>query len=63
MYGRAVKVHHGKRSDLDSHRIDHQRIAFVMADGIPIPGRRHLRRMRLVHAHIADLMIVDVEEE
>jgi len=29
-----------------------------MADGIPMPGRRHLRRMRLVHAHAADFMIL-----
>ena len=28
-----------------------------MADGIAVPGRRHLRGMLLVHAHAADLMI------
>ena len=33
-----------------------------MADGIPVPGRRHLRRMGPVHAHLAELMIVVVED-
>jgi hypothetical protein len=43
--------------DLDADGVDHQRVALVMADGIPIPRRRYLRRMRLVHAHVADFMI------
>src|SRR5215470_4750109 len=33
-----------------------------MADGISIPGRRHPRRMRLVHAHLAELMIRKVND-
>jgi hypothetical protein len=40
---RTVKVNHGKRSDLDPHGVYYQRVAFVTADGIPIPGRCHLR--------------------
>jgi len=28
-----------------------------MADGIAMPGGRHLRRMRLIHAHATDFMI------
>jgi hypothetical protein len=29
-----------------------------MANGIAKPGRLHLRRMRLVHAHVADFVII-----
>jgi hypothetical protein len=37
-------------------------VPFIMADGIPIPGRRHPCRMRLVHAHLTELMIEGVKE-
>ena len=60
---RAVHVDHGKRPvSLNPHRIDHEHVAFVMADGVAIPGRRYARRMRLVHAHIADFMIVRIDD-
>jgi hypothetical protein len=45
-----------------SYGVDHQCVAFVMADGIPIPGRRHARRLRLIHAHVADFMIVGIQQ-
>jgi hypothetical protein len=51
-----------KRPNLDPYAVDHQRVAFVMADGIPIPGWRHARRMRLVHTHVADFVIVGIED-
>src|SRR6266550_720296 len=60
---RAVHVDHGKRPvSLNPHRIDDECVAFVMADGVAIPGRPYARRMRLVHAHIADLMIVRIDD-
>ncbi len=59
----AVHVDHGKRPPLDPDGVDHQRIAFIMADGIPIPGRRHLRRMGLVQPHLTKFMIAQVEEQ
>jgi hypothetical protein len=39
------------------------RVAFVVADRIPMPGWRHLRWMSLVHAHVADLMIVVAKDD
>src|SRR6267154_1781195 len=60
---RAVHVDHGKRpACLDAHGVYYQRVAFIMAHGIPIPRGRHLRRMRLVHAHAADFMILGVQD-
>jgi hypothetical protein len=58
---RAVHVNHGKRPDLDAHGVNHQRAAFVVADRISLPARRHVRRMGLVQAYVADLVIVGVE--
>src|SRR5258708_1633029 len=52
---RAEPVDHGKGPDFDPHRVYDQRVAFVMADGIPIPRRGYLRRMLRIHAHVADL--------
>src|SRR6516162_8828624 len=57
----AIPVDHGPRSDLDPYRVDDQHIAFIVPHRIPIPGRRHLRRMRLVQAGLTDLMIVIIE--
>ena len=54
---RAKPVDHGEPADLDAHGIDQQFVAFVMADRIPIPGRGHLSRVRLVHPHLSELMI------
>src|SRR6516164_4130659 len=59
---RAKPVDHGKWADLDSHGVNHQRVAFVMANGISIPGWRHMRRMRLVQAHLAELMIERIKD-
>src|SRR5215467_10173305 len=58
---RAVPIDHGKRSDLDPNGVDDQRVAFIMADRISIPGWRHIRRMRLVQAHLAELMIKGIK--
>jgi hypothetical protein len=52
---RAKQVDYGKRTiGPNANGVDDQRIAFVMADGIAMPGWPHLRRMRLIHAHAAD---------
>jgi hypothetical protein len=51
-----VVTEHGKRPGLDPHGVDHQRVAFVVADGTPIPGRSHLCGISLVQAHVADFM-------
>src|SRR5712671_2891972 len=59
----AIPVHRGKGSDLDPHGVYDQRVAFVTTDGIAIPGRRHLGRMRLVQAHVTNLMIVVIEDD
>ena len=58
----AELVDHGVRARLDANGIDHQRIALVMADGISKPGRRQLRGMSLVQAHVADFMIEDIQD-
>jgi hypothetical protein len=42
--------------------IDHQRVTLVVADGIPVPGRRHRRRMRLVQAHPANFVILTIQD-
>ena len=60
--GRAVHVHHGGGADLDSHRVDHQRVAFVMADGIAMPRGNHLFGVRAVHPYTAELMILHVQD-
>jgi hypothetical protein len=46
----------------DPHGVDHQRVAFKMAHRIPIQGRLHLRGMRLVHAYLAEFMILFVQK-
>src|SRR5216683_1935386 len=58
---RAVLVDGGERPDLESHGVDHQCVAFVMAHGIPVPGWRHLRGMRLIHTHTPNFMIFVVK--
>ncbi len=40
---RAVPVEHGKWADLDPHGVYHQLVAFIVTDGIAIPGWRYLR--------------------
>ena len=61
--GRAEPIDHGIRSvGPDPHRVYHQRVAFVTANSIPIPGWCHLRRMRLVHPHAADFIRVGIED-
>src|SRR5713101_2161710 len=49
----AETVDHGIRPDLDPHGVDHQRVAFVMTNGIPVGGRNDICGMRLVHAYLA----------
>jgi hypothetical protein len=34
-----------------------------MANGITVPGRRHRRGMRGIHAHMADFMIVRIDDD
>ena len=58
---RAIPIDHGKRPDLNAHGVDDQRVVFVMAHGIAVPGRGHLSRMRLIQAHVTDLMIVAIQ--
>ncbi len=58
----AVQIDHGERPDLDPHGVDHQGIAFVMANGISIPGWCHVHGMRLIHAHAADFISIGIED-
>ena len=56
---RAEQVDHGKRPICpDADRVNHQRIAFIMADRIAVPRRRHLRRVRRIEADLTDFMIL-----
>ena len=48
----AEHVKHRKRPDLDPDRIDHQGVAFIVADRIPVPRRRDVRWMGLIEAHL-----------
>ena len=59
---RAKPVDHGKGPDLEPHCVYYQRVPFIVAHGIPVPGWRYLGGMRLVHAHMADLMIIVIKE-
>jgi hypothetical protein len=59
---RTKPVDHGNRPDLEPDCVYYQRVTFVVADGIPIPGRRHVTRMRLVHAYVTDLMIIVIKD-
>ncbi len=43
--GASGRIDDGDRPHLDADGIDNQRIALVMADGIPVPNRRHARRV------------------
>jgi hypothetical protein len=54
----SIPVNHRKRPDFDPYSVDHERVAFVMADGIPIPRRRYPRRMHCVQPYAANFMIV-----
>src|SRR6516225_1434448 len=55
--GRAELIYHGKRPvGLNPNGVNHQHVAFVTAYGIPIPGRRHLHPMRLVHADMTNII-------
>src|SRR5262249_29716968 len=60
---RAVPVDHGIFSDPDAHGVDDQRVTLIMADGIAVPGWSQLCRMLRVHAHMADLRIVLIEDD
>src|SRR5262252_4566664 len=44
-----------------AHGIDHQRVALVVADRIPIPRRRQRHGMLLIHGHVSDFMVLLVE--
>jgi hypothetical protein len=46
---------------LDLVPVDHQRVALIIADRIPIPGRPRRDGMLLVHAHMADFVVLVVE--
>jgi hypothetical protein len=58
---RAVQIQHGKWPRLLSHGVDDEGVAFVMTYRIAVPGWSHNGGMRLVHADMADLMILVVE--
>src|SRR5258708_19455589 len=59
---RAEAVDHGIRPKPDPDGVDDQSIAFVMADGISVYGRNHLCGMRLIHPHLAEIIIVLVDD-
>lgn len=59
---RAKPVDHGNRPDLEPDCVYYQRVTFVVADGIAIPGRRHVTGMRLVQAYATDLMIIVIKD-
>jgi hypothetical protein len=59
---RRVQIGGTKRTNLNSHSVDHQRVALVVADRIALPGRRHVRRVRLVHAHLTKLISVRIKD-
>src|ERR1700691_6558891 len=40
---RPVPVEHGEWADHDTHGVYHQRVAFVMADGVAVPRWRYVR--------------------
>jgi len=58
---RAKPVDHGNRPDLEPDCVYYQRVTFVVADGISIPGRRNVTGMKLIHADATDLMIVVIK--
>src|SRR5579859_3838851 len=49
---RAIHIGHGKRPDLDTYGVDHERAALVVTYGIAVPRGRDVRRMRLVQADL-----------
>ena len=55
-------VNHGEGADLHADSVNHQCVAFIMADGITKPGRSYLPRMGLVETHLTHLMIKDIED-
>src|SRR5258708_31334873 len=59
--GRAIHVEHGKRSLLDRDRVDHQRVAFIAADGIAVPRGSWMCGVRRVHAHAAHFVALAVD--
>src|SRR5260370_886285 len=59
----AIHINDGKRSvGLNPNGVDHQSIAHVVAHGIPIPGWRHVCWMSLVHAYVADRVILVIKD-
>src|SRR6516162_4594083 len=59
---RAKPVDHGNRPDLEPDCVYYQCVAFVVPDRIPIPGRRYVTGMGLVHAYVTDLMIIVIKD-
>ena len=56
--GRTVNVDHGERAQTpDPPSVDDEYIALVMADGIAVPRRCHLRRMRPVQSHLTKFVV------
>src|ERR1700722_1307087 len=60
--GSAETVNRPVRPDLDPHGVDDQRVAFVVADRIPVHGGDHLGGMGLVQPHLAEVVVVRVNE-
>src|SRR5258708_31214892 len=58
---RAVLIDGGKRPDLKSHGVDYHGVAFVVAHRVPIPGWRHLPRVRHIHAYTSNFIILVVD--
>jgi len=59
---RAVHVNHVEGFDLDPHSVHYQRVAFVAADGVPVPGWRQMRGVGLVQPNAADFVILTVKD-
>jgi hypothetical protein len=53
----AEPIDHRERPRLLADRVDHQRVALIMAYGLALPSGRQMIRMGHVHAHVAHLMV------
>jgi hypothetical protein len=54
---RSVAVNHGKGSCFCPDGVNYQRITFIMTNRIPIPGRRYIRRMRMVQPYLSKFIV------
>src|SRR5947207_14666950 len=52
----------GFRLVVQSYRVDHQRIAFVMADRFAVPGFRRVLGVLYIHVDMADLAVARIDD-